>query len=223
MTRRDITQLADALNEVTGADLTCYCPCAGGDVPHALAWLGSKFTRFVFCDIGYRPTNMTGRGAVPADWVQVGAPPDGRRLPDQRPDRSLRREVVETWHRPDGSEVVLEFRAEPAEECLTTRFSAGSISALMHINDGEGEGGSDLWFLGTPDQCHGQASRCFFPAVEERLAGEALVITDGMLTDREFAMSKTFQRNRRFWEPVAFLGATRNSGHPVTVWRTTRR
>lgn len=214
--------LVDALSQLLGSDLTCYCPCAGRDVALTLAWLGSRFDRFVFCDSGYRRDDMTGRGAVPADWERVSVMPAERRRPDRSPDRSSVREVIETWHRSDGSVVGLEFRSEPAETCLTTRFAAGSISALIHINDGEGEGGSDLWFLGTPGQCRGQPNRCFLPKVGERLADDALVITDGMLTDREFARSTTFQRNGRYWEPVVNLGATRDKGHAVTVWRTKR-
>ncbi|MBC2834493.1 hypothetical protein [Paragemmobacter straminiformis] len=213
--------LTDALNDLTGPELSCYCPCAGRDVSLALAWFGSRFDRFVFCDRGYRRENMTGRDAVPANWKRIHVVPEERRRPDERPDRSFMPKVIETWHRPDGSAVVLEFRAEPAEDCLTARFAAGTISALLHINDGVGEGGSNLWFLGTPGQCQAQASRCLLPEVEARLADEALIITDGMLTDREFANSRPFRRNGRSWKPIADLDATRERGHGVTVWRTT--
>lgn len=212
--------LADALNELRGSDLLCYCPCAGRDVALALAWLGSRFDRFVFCDSGYRRADMTGGDKVPMGWERVSVVPGERRRPDGRPDRSFVPEVIETWHRPDGAAVVLEFRSEPAETCLTTRFAAGSISALLHINDGVGEGGSDLWFLGTPGKCQAHPSRCLFPDVEMRLADEAVVITDGMLTDREFGDGWRFQRNERFWEPAVNLGPTRQRGHAVTVWRT---
>ena len=43
-----------------------------------------------------------------------------------------------------------------AQDVLTEQFASGSISAFMHINDGVGEGGSDLWFLAMPGATGGQ-------------------------------------------------------------------
>lgn len=213
--------LADALHRMTGADLVCYCPCAGRDIGLALTWLGSHLNRFVFCDSSYRQQDMTGRGAVPADWRFAHLVPDGSRPLVQRHNRRGTREVIETWHRPDGTTVILEFLAVPAEEFLTNRFAAGTVSALLHINDGTGEGGSDLWFLGSPGICQAEASRCLLPLVAERLSDDALVVTDGALTDPELARREAFRRCGRYWEPLAPLENNRLLDRHATVWRTT--
>lgn len=207
---------------MTGENLICYCPCAGRDVGLALTWLGSHLSHFVFCDSGYLRHDMSGRSTVPADWKLLHLPDSSLRPPIHRAERSGTRKVIETWQRPDGTAATLEFLSSPAEACLASRFGAGTISALLHINDGTGEGGSDLWFLGSPGRCQAEASRYFLPLVAERLTDEALVITDGVLTDYEFASPMPFRRNGRYWEPIGPLHNTRVRDRPVTVWRSIR-
>lgn len=214
--------LAATLNRMTGAETVCYCPCAGCDVAFALNALGAHLGRFVFCDRGYRRQQMTGRGAVPAGWRFVTRAPEVRRPAAPPPHRHDGSEVIETWSRPDGSPVILEFRAARAEEVLTERFAAGTISALLHINDGSGEGGSDLWFLGSPGLCGAEASRSLLPAVAERLTDEALVITDGALADPEFGRRESFRRCGLLWDPLLPLENGRAPDRDVTVWRATR-
>ncbi len=214
--------LAEALDRMTAVDSVCYCPCVGRDIVLAMNWLGAHLGRFVFCDSGYRRQEMTARGAAPVDWRSVNRGPDVARWPASPTDQPGTRAMIETWRRPDGSAVTLEFLAARAEEQLTSRFAAGTISALLHINDGTGEGGSDLWFLGSPGRGQAEASRCLLPVVAERLTDDALVITDGALTDPEFALRQPFRRCGRLWAPLAPLENKRFSDRQVTVWRTTR-
>lgn len=214
--------LADALHQMAGTDLVCYCPCAGRDIELALTWLGSHFGYFVFCDKSYRRPDMTGRGAVPKDWQLAHRVPDGPRPPVPSTNPKGTGEVMEIWQRPDRSTVTLEFWAARAEELLTNRFAPETVSALLHINDGTGEGGSNLWFLGSPGICRAEVSRCLLPMVSERLTHEALVITDSMLADPEFARRAPFSRYGRRWEPLVSLENNRGPDRHVTVWQTRR-
>lgn len=214
--------LEDALRWLSAPDPICYCPCAGRDVALALTWLGSRFNRFVFCDKGYRRSDMTAIGGIPEGWQFVQAVPAHRPMTDGRPDRSRIREVVESWRRPDGATVALEFRADPSEDCLTDRFGAGTLSAFLHINDGTGEGGSNLWFLASPDSGRAPTNRALLPVLVERLADEAMVISDGRLTDIEFSQYEPFRHLGRRWEPITPLENTKAPARQVTVWRTFR-
>lgn len=206
-------EFAEVLAHMKVAEAVCYSPCAGRDVGLVLNWLGSSFNRFVFCDIAYSRSAQTGRGVVPDGWHELSS--------TDMSGRPLRGRSAETWQRPDGTSVALEFLAHPAEECLTRSFGKGTISALVHINDGEGEGGSNLWFLGTARGCSGTIDRCLLDIVSERLAKKALVITDGALADREFSRLAQFNRCGRTWQPLTQLENTRVKDRKVVAWHST--
>ncbi len=93
-----------------------YGPCSGQDLPIAFELFGDTINRFTFCDLGYRGPNTTAKEAVPENWtlasriqgVDEALPEKTTWYSRNRPFRP--RSTLETWRRPDGSEVLVELR-----------------------------------------------------------------------------------------------------------------
>jgi hypothetical protein len=142
-----------------------YGPCSGRDLPIAFRLFGDKIDRFTFCDLSYRSRRASARGAVPDDWDLVSRisgfdkqQPEKKAL--YRGNRPFKPSaIIEFWRRPDGSDVIVEFREDLAEDVMTDHFVPRSVGAFIHINDSVGEGGSNLWFLGSESQSSHFAQR----------------------------------------------------------------
>lgn len=204
-----------------------YGPCSGRDLPLAFELFGDVIDRFTFCDLAYQGPRVTAREAVPTEWrlvsrVQGIDEASGEKAAWYSGNRPFRpRVTIETWRRPDGSEAQVELRCDLAQDVLTAHFAPASIAAFMHINDGTGEGGSDLWFLASPNREGGEASRGqrLLPETLERLCHGAIVVTDGVLADDAFRSEMPFSIVGARWELVSRLPNARRQDRRIAVWR----
>lgn len=204
-----------------------YGPCSGGDLAVAFLIFGASVDRFTFCDLGYKGPRVTAQEAVPADWalisrVQGTDAAASEKVTWYSGDRPFRPSAtIEVWRRPDESEVIVELRRDLAQDVLMGHFPPVSMAAFLHVNDGTGEGGSDLWFLATPGDNDDRLDRSIrlLPAVASRLVHGAIVVTDGGLTDHDFRVDASFERAGRRWEPVTELPNSKSPCRPMLVWR----
>jgi hypothetical protein len=204
-----------------------YGPCAGQDLPLAFEVFGDVVDHFTFCDLAYSGSRVSARRAVPAEWrlmsrvqgLEEASVEKATWYPGNRPFRP--RVTIETWRRPDGSEALVELRRDLAEDVLVDHFAPGSIAAFMHVNDGTGEGGSDLWFLASPKQGGGEDGRKreFLPETVSRLCSGGIVVTDGALADPGFRFDTSFDLAGRRWELVTQISNERRADRPLTAWR----
>jgi hypothetical protein len=207
-----------------------YGPCAGKDLPLAFQLVGDRIDRFTFCDLSYRRNRASADYAVPKAWSlisRIGGQDERQqeKSTSYAGSRPFRPELaVEIWRRPDISEVIVEMRRDLAQDALLEQFAPRSIAVFMHVNDGTGEGGSDLWFLasGDPADPAGDPGRRLLRDVESRLVDGAVVITDGILADRRFGGQNPFQGETIAWEPLGELANQRQSDRPVQLWRGVR-
>lgn len=204
-----------------------YGPCSGNDLPLAFKLFGDSVDRFTFCDLIYRGSRVTAREAVPECWklvyrvcgldetaVEKLAPsPRGRLI---RPWMT-----VETWRRPNGSEVLVELRRDLAQDVLIDQFAPGSIAAFMHVNDSPGEGGSNIWFLAPPSEDVGDAGPKLSLLAEtvSRLRVGGIVVTDAGLAAPGFRSDTPFELAGRRWELVGSIPNDRRPAWPLRVWR----
>jgi hypothetical protein len=205
-----------------------YGPCAGGDVPLALELFGAQCSDFLFCDMKY-PGHMPGFAELlPEGWC----------LLERSPFHPLPGEARSTWYsarpflpasqslrleRPDGTAVTAEFRKDLAQEVLLSDFGPRSIACFMHINDSAGEGGSNLWFLGSeegaPQHDSDNPAVHLLEPLAERLMDGAVVVTQS-LCDRAFRDGAPFERAGMAWEPLGELTAAEGRVWGRTfVWR----
>jgi hypothetical protein len=121
----------------------------------------------------------------------------------------------------DGTSVSVEFHQDLAQDVLIEKFPSASISVFLHMNDSEGEGGSDLWFLAEnrSDTRTGRQCNRFLEALAPRLCDGAIVVTDGLLADPQFSEKDDFTAVGKRW---AFLGGFRHenrSDRKLRFWR----
>lgn len=207
-----------------------FGPCSGKDLSIAFELFGGSIDRFTFCDLAYRRPDVSAKGAVPDDWTLISSVRGvDRAVPEKvtsynanSPFRPC--STLETWRRRDHSEVLVELRCDLAQDVLTEQFAPASISAFMHINDGTGEGGSDLWFLASPRKIEGRTDRAkeFLPEVVGRLSDGAIIVTDGVLVDPSFQRPTSFELADRLWELITSFPNTRLPDRPLRAWRVTK-
>jgi hypothetical protein len=204
-----------------------FGPCSGNDLAIAFRLFGGTVDRFTFCDLRYARPEVSAREAVPAGWMLVSrvrgadtcAPEKATWYSGGRPFRPMA--TIETWRRPDGSEVIVDLRRDLAQDVLVGHFPPGSIAAFLHINDGTGEGGSDLWFLAAPEASPdgSGAKNHLLPEVARRLSTGAVVVTDASMADAGFRSDASFDRAGRCWQFVCQLANEARRGLPLRVWR----
>ena len=214
------------INELRIPSGCFYGPCSGQDLSIAFYLFGDNIDHFVFCDLDYVGRNVSVKEAVPDIWVLISHEFALHRQQSEKktwysgnePFRPFSN--IERWRRPDGSDVVVELRRDLAEDALLDQFGPESISAFMHINDGSGEGGSDLWFLATPDHAEDNNGRCqcLLPEVTQRLAKGAIIVTDGALADSGFRSHAPFEAGGVRWEPLGMLANNRLEDRQPTMW-----
>ncbi len=206
-----------------------YGPCSGRDISIAIELFGNLIDRFTFCDLSYRGPNFSAKEAVPDNWALTSrvqgfdqAVPEKTTWYGRSPFRP--RSTLESWRRPDLSEVLIELRCDLAQDVLTEQFAPGSISAFMHINDGTGEGGSDLWFLTSPSMLAERTDHAkeFLPQLVRRLCDGAIVVTDGVLTDPNFRCDKSFELAHGRWELISSFSNARRPDRPLRAWRVNK-
>ncbi|MBF9021221.1 hypothetical protein HKCCA1065_09915 [Rhodobacterales bacterium HKCCA1065] len=204
-----------------------FGPCSGRDLPVAFELFGEAVDRFTFCDLAYNDPHVTAKEAVPNGWALVSRIRGGDEAArgktnwysGNRPFRPSA--AIEIWRRLDGSEAIVELRCDLAQDVLENHFASGSMAAFMHINDGTGEGGSDLWFLASPEEASrgmDRASR-LLPELACRLANGAVVVTDAALTDVGFRSDASFELAGRRWEYICTFPNERLADRPLRVWR----
>jgi hypothetical protein len=204
-----------------------YGPCSGQDLSLALHLFGKETSHFVFCDLAYRGGRSSAQYVVPQDWsllsrIHGADTREPEKITWYAGNRPIRpHATIEVWRRPDGSEVNVELRRDLAQDVLIKRFTAGTISGFMHINDSPGEGGSDLWFLALRDAKHGQSDirQGFLQEVATRLCCGAIVITDGVLADPLFTANRTFDLGGKRWELLGEVPNQRRLGRQLRMWR----
>ena len=204
-----------------------FGPCSGQDLPLAFLLFGNTVDRFTFCDLSYRGQRITAKTAVPRSWtlisrVQAHDEMAVEKIAVYSGNRTFRPRVTfEIWRRSDASEVLVELRCDLAQDVLIDQFAAGSIAAFMHINDGSGEGGSDLWFLSRPSETRGDSHRQneLLPETLSRLCDGCIVVTDGVLAAPEFRSDAVFELEGRRWERMSLFSNDRRADRPIGIWR----
>ena len=121
----------------------------------------------------------------------------------------------ETWQRPDAKDALIEIRRDLAEGYLIDDCRENSISCFAHINDGTGEGGSNLWFLAKNKDPHKPG---FLEELSVRLTDYAIIVTDGALTEKNFEKFNAFEIVGRSWNPICKLEG--NKLREILVWET---
>ncbi len=205
-----------------------YAPCAGLDIGIALKLFGNKVQSFTFCDIAYKTRSISAKKYIPKElhrWTLKtrtesydNLKPMKISLNGNKPFRVS--SVTEIWLRPDNSEVEINFVRDLAEDVLIEHFQSSSISVFMHINDGESEGGSDLWFLASKQKEYSNSknTKMYLKEVSERLADNAIIITDCILADNKFRTNLPFKLLNKFWHPIGKLQNNRVSDRVPKLW-----
>ena len=204
-----------------------YGPCSGEDITVAIKLFGDLIDRFTFCDLTYSGSDVTAGHAVPNDWALISRVQGFDKAVREKAtwysgNRPFRpRATLETWRRPDHSDVLVELRSDLAQDVLLEHFAPNSISAFMHINDGEGEGGSDLCFLRSPSKADAPAyqKNKLLPGVVSRLGDGAVVLTDGFMADQDFRSDQAFELAGKRWELLSRIPNERQANRPLTAWR----
>lgn len=206
-----------------------YAPCSGRDLPLAFRLFGDKVDRFTFCDLNYGQRDTSADYAVPDGWEQVSRVMgrDERQEPKTtwyaggRPFQPF--VTIEIWRRLDGSEVTVELRRNLAQDTLVQQFARETISVFLHVNDGAGEGGSNLWFLAAADRHNRDPqSLRLLPETASRLINGALVVTDAVLADPGFQHTHPFEAAGLQWEPIGRADNVPERSRPVFLWRARR-
>lgn len=216
-------ELIDAavLEEIECQNGKAFCPCSGSDIQFVLNLFGSAIGRFVFCDLQYRTPTISAESLVPAGWKILSSISGKDRI--QGPKKTWYnsgREFhptakIETWERPQSTEVIIEFRKDLAQDFLINNCKESSISCFVHINDGEGEGGSNLWFLGVDKMAYGKG---LLEEVSQRLTETALVVSDGAMAEENFKKPYPFDIFNRSWKPIQTING--RGEREITVWKT---
>ena len=206
-----------------------YGPCSGHDVTFAIENFASEVNNFVFCDVNYRQNTMKSFKYLPKcclDWELISRKfkQDKSNLIKKIPNsnKSFRTFcTIDNWLRPDGTIVVVEFWCDLAEDILVSQFDTNSISVFMHINDGESEGGSNLWFLEAKECSKNKylSNRMFLSVVADRLVERALIVTDGKLTHHRFSKQRSFNLVGICWEYIAEIKGNRVKDRVASLWR----
>lgn len=206
-----------------------YGPCSGRDLPIVFRLCGDRINHFTFCDLSYGHRDTSAASAVPQDWIMVSRVMG---LDEKQPtktsryngNRLIRPTVVrEVWRRPNGTEVMVELRRDLAEDVLVQQFTSKSISIFLHHKDGVGEGGSNLWFLGSNSSGDvGHDGTALLEILADRLAHGAIVITDGQLTDSGFRRSRPFRSQGIEWTPLGIVDDGLSLGRTTLAWRANR-
>ena len=91
----------------------------------------------------------------------------------------------------------------------------------MHINDGESEGCSNLWFLEAKECSQNKylLNRMFLSVVADRLVERALIVTDGKLTHHKFSRQRSFNLVGICWEYIAEIKGNRVKDRVASLWR----
>ena len=209
------------LSQVQSQNGKAFCPCSGNDIEFVLNLFGSSIGRFVFCDLQYRPASISAKLLVPAGWKLLSSifGKDTTQSP-KKTWYSNGREFqpiakIETWQRPQPTEVIIEFRKDLAQDFLVNSCKEDSISCFVHINDGEGEGGSNLWFLGVDKSVPGKG---LLEEVSQRLTKTAVVVSDGAMAEKNFRDPYPFEMFNRSWEPIQTFKS--RGERVITVWKT---
>lgn len=206
-----------------------YGPCSGKDVRFAIEHFGSKINNFVFCDVSYRFNTFKNVRYLPkcfSEWELISRKlqPDKSKSIKKNPNSNNNFHVsctIDEWRRPDGTNVIIEFWCDLAEDVLISQFETNSISVFMHINDGEGEGGSNLWFLASKEYSQDEFMRkkMFLSDVVDRLVEGALIITDGKLSDPRFESKLSFNSTGRLWKYLDVIKGNRATDRKPSLWR----
>lgn len=134
--------------------------------------------------------------------------------------RSFRPRVYrQLWRKPDGSETVIEYHRDRAPDVLKERFPPNSISAFIHLADGDGDGGSKLHILSSSSREEVDGFGGMLNLTVSRLANGALVITDGSLADPEFTLEGQFVAGGCSWSLEKSFGSPVDRVRSIFVWR----
>ena len=211
------------MENIKGLNGKAFCPCSGNDISFVLNLIGSCIDKYVFCDLNYRIPALTVEKEVPNGWKLLSSI-SGLDITQMSKktryngDREFRPSAkIETWRRLDTTEVIIELRKDLAQDFLINNCGNESISCFVHINDGEGEGGSNLRFLGVNADHNGDG---FLEEICDRLTSKALVITDGTMADWRLQHFHKFEFLDRIWEPIQKIGG--RGDRKIIVWKTTK-
>lgn len=215
----DVDRLEEICRLNAGSDL--FYPAAGSDTGIWLQLFHRWIKRYVFNDLFYR--SRDDRSFVVPPGFQVASrsePPravrDGELLDCLNGVRSWR-EIQPSYHSLDVStpladEITIVRRRGFGQYALA-EFSPSSIGVFVHRSDSQGEGGSNMCFLGNVPRVHPPLSN-LWDKLNERLADRAIVISDGSLVqfkhlrhaartpDDSVYMSRTFVSRGREWQMI---------------------
>ncbi len=206
-----------------------FGPCAGRDLALAFEIGGEAVDHFMFCDVGYpvmqaRPSPSAAH-VVPESWTLMSRHVGRDEMAPLRRSSYVRDLVapasaIEAWQRPDGSICTVELRRDSAPDALRSLYGPRSIALFLHMNDGSGEGGSNLRFLEERAACTGPyGGEGLLEDLAPRLADGAVVVTDGVLAAEGFRAGRGFALCGIHWEPLGQVGPKSRYGHPPFVWR----
>jgi hypothetical protein len=173
-----------------------YYPAAGADLEEPIHVFSSHVNTFHFCDISYESLDLLPHalGSSPSHIRYVGplrATMD--RIGGIRHIDPGKR--IET-HERRGAEPLVIVRRRGFGQMGLAEFSPRSISVFMHRGDSMGEGGSNAWFLSDRPSRHPPLGR-LYTALQTRLRGRALIVTDGSNTYKDFLL------RHKSWPPVS--------------------
>jgi hypothetical protein len=145
--------------------------------------------------------------------------------------------LLETYLRiGDQRQIAVIRRRGFGQYALSEEFADGSIGVFMHRGDGEGEGGSNVYFLANMPAKYEPLSN-LFDKLSRKLANRALIVSDGSNCRIERLRKRDWQREVRgpeafresrpsaftfggwSWECVGYLGERYG---PTLVWGVTR-
>lgn len=211
--------LKSAMDAVGAKSL--FYPAAGDDIAPFLTHFHPWLRDFHFNDLTYT-------SSADCNW----APPEGFTMGrTHRPDKLLRDAPIETrrdgdrhWYWLSPTELRQEM-ISPHGLLTSVRKRRGfgqyalmeqersSIGVFVHRNDSSVEGGSKMYFLANKPSCHEPLSN-LWDKLNERLADQAIVISDGCLTGFKFLKrvaalpiesplpDVSFLHKGRYWRPI---------------------